>query len=101
MLHFHIEILSGAEGVVFGGDFLVGDDHGEILDGFPGVEDADDLVFLGGGQQGFLVFAVLDLGAEIGGVDENDVALVGGVEEEDGDIGAGGVGVRKLSSYTR
>jgi hypothetical protein len=50
MLHLYIKILAGAEGVVFGGDFLVGDDDGEVLDGFLGVEDADDLVFLGGGQ---------------------------------------------------
>lgn len=90
VLDFHVEILPGAEGVVFCGDFLVADYDGKILDGFLLVEDADDLVFLGGGEEGFLVFAVLDLGAEVGGVDEDDVAFVGGIEEEDGDVGAGG-----------
>ena len=37
-----------------------------------------------------MVFAVFDFGAEIGGIDEDDVFLVGGIEEEDGDVGASG-----------
>jgi len=90
VLDFHIEILPGAERVVFRGDLVVAHDDGEILDDFLAIEDADDLVFLGRGEEGFLVFAVFDLGAEVGGVDEDDVALVAGIEEEDGDVGAGG-----------
>lgn len=90
MLDFYIEVLPGAEGVVFGGDFFVGDDDGKIFDGFLGIEDANDLVFFVGGEEGFLVFAVFDLGAEIGGIDEHDVFFVRGIEEENGDVGAGG-----------
>ncbi len=74
MLHFHIEILTGAEGIIFGGDVVVGDDDGEILDGVFSVKGADDLVLFGGGEEGLLVFAVLDLGAEFGGVHKDDGA---------------------------
>ena len=38
----------------------------------------------------FWFFAFFDLGAEVGGVDEDDLAVVVVVEEEDGDVGAGG-----------
>lgn len=54
------------------------------------VEGFDDAVFFLRRQQGLLVFAVFDLGAELGGIDEDHVAVVTGVEKEDGDVGAGG-----------
>ncbi len=90
MFDFDIKILPGAERVVFGGDVVIADDNGEVLDDFLVVKDANDLVLLIGGEQGFLVFAFLDLGAEVGGVYKNDIAFVGGIEEENGDVRAGG-----------
>ena len=50
MLHLHIKILPGAEGVVFRRDVFVGNDNRKIFDDFLVVENADDLVFLGGGE---------------------------------------------------
>jgi hypothetical protein len=48
------------------------------------------LFFFFGAEESLLVLAFFDFGAEGGGVDEDDVALVGGVDEEDGDVCAGG-----------
>jgi len=76
--------------VVFGGDVVVADDDGEVVDGLLAIKSLDDAVFFFGGEEGLLVFAVFDLFAELGGVDEDDVSFVGGVEKEDGDVGAGG-----------
>lgn len=83
ILDLDLKILPGGEGVVFGGDVVVGDGYGEIVDRFLGVEGLDDAVFFFAGEEGLLVFAVLDLGAELGSVDEDDVAVVGVVEEDD------------------
>ena len=86
----HLKILPRAQAVILGGDVLVVHHHREILHRLFAVESSDDAVFFGIREQGLLVLAVFDFGAEVGGIDQHHALLVGVVDKQDGDVCAGG-----------